>query len=214
MKGNILFFDIETAPLPDASEFIEVSAPSNYKNQEKIDEYIKERTQKELEKAALDPDLGLITAVGMGYGDDAQRKILINSGRSASGETALLGEFWEMFRVMGGRVCGYNILGFDLPYLMKRSFVNGVEVPVKMIDMRRYSVDPVFDLYAIMYNWGQGRGMKWVAKRYGFLPEGYDGQEGSEAPSMSDAELETYLNIELDLLYSLFDRMNGVYFVE
>ena len=70
MKKNILFFDIETEVNSDAVEFIQVpSAPSNYKDQEKIAAYIAEKQAEALKTAALDPDYGKIIAIAFSWVD-------------------------------------------------------------------------------------------------------------------------------------------------
>src|SRR5688572_8585619 len=64
----MITFDIETAPLPDEqiAPFVpEFSAPSNYKDPEKIKAYIEGEKVKWLEQAALSPLTGRVVAIGI-----------------------------------------------------------------------------------------------------------------------------------------------------
>ena len=71
-SGN-LYFDIETEPnermIEACPPAIRVSAPSNYKDPEKIERYVEEHTDKKHEafvsKAAVDLDYARITAIAI-----------------------------------------------------------------------------------------------------------------------------------------------------
>ncbi len=119
------------------------------------------------------------------------------------------GFFWSSFAQLNGRACGYNILGFDLPYLLRRSFALNIEVPL-MPRLAKYQTEPVVDLMGILYNWGNARGLKWVCKRYGIqnpLPD----LDGSQVANMDRDTLRKYAGNDLALLIELYKRMCGVY---
>ena len=64
--GKLVFFDIETAPLPEAKNYADYDKepPKNYKKEESIVEWRRASVAKQLEKAALDPDLCRVVAIG------------------------------------------------------------------------------------------------------------------------------------------------------
>ncbi len=208
--NNILFFDIETTAHPQAQDFIQVKPPANYKDPEKIAAYVAEKAAEQLAMAALDPDLGAVRAIAWRIGLDGET--VVRSTAPDYSETDLLDDFWSVlsgYKVMG-RCCGYNILAFDLPFLLHRSMDLGVRVAA-IPNLARYRTDPIVDLYAVLYNWGPGKGLKWVAKRFGLhnpLPE----LEGSQVAGMDEATLRAYVANDICLTVQLYRRMCGVYF--
>lgn len=207
---NMLFFDIETTAHPKAQDFIQVKPPANYKDPAKIAEYVQEKSTEQLANAALDPDLGAVRAIAWRIGPNGETVVRLVNGKAS--ETEVISEFWSLlfsFRLMG-RCCGYNILSFDLPFLMHRSMDLGVRMNASP-NLARYRTDPITDLFAILFNWGPGKGLKWVAKRYGLrnsVPE----LDGSQVAGMDDALLSQYVASDVDLVAQLYRKMCGVYF--
>jgi len=223
-----LFFDIETVAHPDVEQWVEVEepnldeikAPSNYKDEAKIKEYIERKRQEALEKAmeqyqakidkaALDPDLGMIRAIAMAPDAFAEPEVIL--APEDMSEPDLLKEFWYRMSNTMGRCCGYNILGFDLPFVLRRSFELAVTPSVK-VSLARYRTDPVTDLYAILYNWGPGKRLKWVCERYGIdIPAGAD-VDGSMVAEMDAEQLREYVASDVVVVQALYERMRGIYF--
>jgi len=212
----MLIFDIETVAHPQAEALIGTpKSPANYRDPVKIATYIAEKAADELDHAPLDADLctvraigaRLITKVGSTIGAPAQDIVKIVGADGT--EESIVHEFWTTFAGAGGRCCGYNILGFDLPVLLRRAFAMNVEVPLAP-SLARYRIGPVYDLYAILYNWGPGRGLKWVADRYGMQVDA-PGVDGSQVAGMTNDELRVYMRSELKLLDQLYHRMKSVY---
>ena len=203
----MLFFDIETEANPDAIQFMpERQAPGNYKDEAKIAAYIAEKKAEQVERAALDADYGRIVAIGWKENDGEIGSYLIANNT----ERDMLRGFWEKFRVQYGKSCGYNITGFDLPYILRRSFELSVK-PTIIPSLAKYRVGPTFDLMAILYNWGPAKGLKFVAQRYGLdnpLPD----LDGSQVATMDPETLRAYVENDVNLVYQLYKRMEGVYF--
>lgn len=213
--NHMLFFDIETTAHPKAQEFIQIKPPANYKDAEKIAAYVAEKTTEQLAMAALDPDLGTVRAIAWRVGLDGETHVELvgdkNENNDPKTESDLISTYWDvLFNYSYGNCCGYNILSFDLPYLLHRSMDLGVNVP-RLLNLARYRIEPITDLYAILYNWGPGKGLKWVAKRFGLtnpLPE----VEGSQVAGMDDALLRQYVASDVNLVVQLYRKMSGVYF--
>jgi predicted PolB exonuclease-like 3'-5' exonuclease len=204
----MLFFDIETECNPDAIQFIdEPSAPANYKDEVKIAAYVAEKKAELIDRAALDADYGRIVAIGMKVDDDVTTSVMLNDDVS---ESDLLQAFWTLYRSQGSHSCGYNIIGFDLPYLMRRSFDLGVK-PSATPDLRRYQTQPTLDLMMVLYNWQNFKSLKFVAKRYGLdnpLPD----LDGSQVATMEPETLRAYVENDVYLVYQLWQKMSGIYF--
>ena len=158
-----LVFDIETAPLPEASEYLEpATAPSNYKDDAKIAAYIAQANAENLARCGLDVDLCRVVALGMWLeGADAPAVITTEDVSEAN----LLRAFWaEADR----HLVGFNCLGFDLPVLLRRSLYLGIDTPRIQID--RFKHPTVTDVMDELSFGGKLklRGLAFYSKRFGF----------------------------------------------
>ena len=172
-----LVFDIETAPLPDAAEYLEpAEAPSNYKDPLKIAEYIAAKQAEQLEKCSLDVDLCRIVAIGWWReGDDVRAESVRDDA-----EANLLTWFWLM--VADHHLVGFNCLGFDLPVLLRRSLYLGVPAPTIQID--KFKHPQVTDLMDELSYGGKLRlrGLAFYCKRFGIdVPDPLTGAEVGQA---------------------------------
>jgi len=207
------FFDFETVANPAAVALLpDPTPPSNYKDPDKIAAWVADKKAAAIESAALDPDLGAIAAVSwLVYGDPAgQQTLLVDE--DVPDEAALLRAFWKVLteKVGAHYLVGYNILGFDLPWLMRRSMAHGIPAnwPMKL---SKYQVDPITDLYGILYNWQPGKGLKTVAALHN-IPNPLAGLDGSMFPQMPPDLQRQYVGNDVQLCVHLFNLMNGIYF--
>mgnify|MGYP000920270395 CR=1 FL=1 len=129
MKKSSL--DIETAALPlEQIQHLKpaFAAPSNYKDPVKIADNIAEQERKWLENAALSPLTGRVLVIGVKpFGEAPQ----VLEGE----ERDILAEFWRMMGYAGqyDQWYGHNIHGFDIPFLVRRSWLHGVPVPMQTL---------------------------------------------------------------------------------
>lgn len=145
---NGLILDVATAPLANASEFLsdDISAPSNYKDPEKIAAYIADKKAERLAEAALDLDLARLTAVGL---FDANGLRIVTAKDEAEERNLLT---WTARAITSedgyARACiTYGGLRFDLPMLMRRARYLGVTMPHLSTD--RYK-SPHIDLCDVL----------------------------------------------------------------
>jgi hypothetical protein len=97
------------------------------------------------DKAALKPETGSIIALGVITPTNEENVI-------TGTEKAILGYFWDMYHTAttkGQRMYGWNIADFDVPFIMRRSWKNGVSVPQTVLVSRRYLCDDFVDLKKI-----------------------------------------------------------------
>ena len=134
-----LVLDLETAALPDAAAFLEEpSAPGNFKDPDKIAAYVREATQKSLDRCSMDPDLCRIVAVGWVLEDATQPTTIL--ARDEQEEYDAICQFWDVALLPSGgvrRLVSYFGLSFDLPVLVRRSQYLGIEVPEISLDRYR-----------------------------------------------------------------------------
>ena len=136
-NDKLIYFDIETEPremsdiLAIAGEFDPASVKTgNYgpeKSREKIDKARSEYADNLFERAPLDARLGKVLAIG--YLDREYNAFFCPSLEE---ERERLDGFWSLWRNArhsGHTFVGWNIHSFDLPFLIRRSWWQGVLVP-------------------------------------------------------------------------------------
>ena len=112
------------------------------------------KTEDEHRKTALDGNFGRLLCIGYtrefaGSGN-IQHGCFGWNAESQSFETdeaKLLSDFWEMMRGFNrfkDTIVGHNIMDFDLPFIIKRSIINGVRPTVDFC-FARYQRQPIFD---------------------------------------------------------------------
>lgn len=141
---RLVAIDIETGPLSEAE--LRASMPAfdesevkvgNFKDPEKIAAKIAEakaaHERDYFDRAALRADTGRVVAIGVGYDVDGQ--FIQGVGRESNDfedEALLLEWWWETFTEYadeGRAFVGFNLLNFDVPFLLRRSWLYGVQVP-------------------------------------------------------------------------------------
>lgn len=146
--SRLLMLDLETAPIDNVGEYLgAIQAPGNYKDPEKIAAYIAEKTKEEAEKASLDPDLGRIVALAFQF--QGETEVKGGAAKTEAEEKVLLERFWAVYRkeTFKPRLCGFNISGFDVPFLLRRSQFLGVAAPTIRLGRYTYQMEKdIFDL--------------------------------------------------------------------
>jgi hypothetical protein len=170
--------DIETAPLPDAADWLpEVEPPANYRDPAKIEAWIAEARAEQLAKAALDPDLCRVVALGLlAQGTDTPAVLLAASDAM---ERELLAALSSV-----GEAIGFGVLRFDLPILQRRAWYLGVTLPPFNLDRYR---SPHIDLEDLLSVRGRyllkGKSLDFYCKRFGISDHG-DTTKGKDIPAL------------------------------
>lgn len=124
----MVFFDIETRGLSEAEclPFMpDFEAPGNYKDAEKIAAHVADQKAKWLDRAALSPMTGSVLAIG--YKEAGTDDVHIAHGEN---EKIVLSQFIDdCAGVEIAPLVGFNIVGFDLPFLYKRAWKHGLKAP-------------------------------------------------------------------------------------
>ena len=123
---KVIIFDIETAPLPDAelAQFIpQFDPPSNYKDPEKIQQWLDAKKIGWAGEAALSPLTGRVDAIGIVTSGGKPVAQLVEPGQ----EAAVIAGFWLLFQSADSYTffTGFNIKRFDLPFLVRRRLEAG-----------------------------------------------------------------------------------------
>jgi uncharacterized protein YprB with RNaseH-like and TPR domain len=135
---SALIVDIECIGIESATDYLEpIEAPSNYKDPQKIADYIAEATAKALDRCGLDPDLCRIVALGAGEVEGPDTVILC---KTEDDEATALEALWKRVTNAAGvprTLVSFNGFGYDLPVLMRRSQYLGIAHPTLNLDRYR-----------------------------------------------------------------------------
>ena len=203
-SGKIIL-DIETAPLVDAEQYLEEpTPPANYKNPDTIAAWVTQAKAEALQKCGLDVDLCRIVAIGLVAKGDIGVIYRCETGEAE--EAAALTQFWSYFKAY--QFVGYNINGFDLPVLLRRSLYLGVKAPSIQID--KYRHPQIIDLMLTLSNNGalKFRGLEFYAKRMNLpLPVGSGSDVAGWVQAGQWAEVEAHLRGDLATTAALASRL-------
>jgi hypothetical protein len=210
-----LILDIETGSLPAlalAKLMPEFTAPKNIKDPVKVAEAIEAKRAAFVDDAALDALTGRIVAVGILAvdGDTETPAILHGDGD----EAALLRETWHTLTAWhdsppSGVMVTYNGHSFDLPYLVRRSWLLGVPVPL-WVRRGRYWCDAFVD---IREAWQCGDrtastgGLDGLARAFGLAGKNGSGKHFAALWHSDRAAAEFYLLNDLKLTAAIAGKM-------
>lgn len=146
---NALILDIETAVLPeDQLVFPDFKAPANYKDPAKIQAAIDEKKAEFLAGAALSATSGFVCAVGImeldGY-PATPEEWDFQAFLHPTTEMKIITSLWNRLLRPRPLVTFYG-KNFDLPFLIRRSWILGLSVPDWLREGRYWSRD-IIDLF-------------------------------------------------------------------
>jgi len=207
-----MLFDIETSALSDA-ELDKVKppfqAPANYKDAAKIAANIAEQEAEWKARAALSPITGRVLAFGY---ESFDFDIIADDD-----EKTLLEQVWMMFNnnlSASIKVVGFNIFGFDLPFLIKRSWSLGVTVPriVGGWSGRYWNWNE--DIIDLRLVWQMGDrqahgSLDDISKFFGASGKMGSGKDFAALWQTDREKAVTYLKTDLALSKLLYERMFG-----
>jgi len=215
-----LTFDIETIPMQgELSDTIkdEVSA--------KIDrEIIKNPGLADDNKAlqslknkimATSPYFGEILTIGLHRHCDVRGS---ETSALVGDEKEFLTRFWNMLKNFSGTFISFNGLGFDVPFILKRSMYHGIKpTNSDFMDTRRYQRHPHFDVMMMMADWDRFRSpsLQLACEHMG-IPSPKDGEvKASEVyGAYQDGRLDeivAYCKRDVVATFELYKRFNGYY---
>jgi len=212
IKLKPMLFDIETSALSDA-ELDKVKpqfqAPANYKDVAKIAANIAEQEKEWKENAALSPITGRVLAFGY---ESLDFDIIADED-----EKTLLEQVWFLINSKLSasiKVVGFHIFGYDLPFLIKRSWSLGVTVP-RIVGgwSGRYWTwnEDIIDL-RLVWQMGdrQAHGsLDDISKFFGGTGKTGSGKDFAALWQSDREKAITYLKTDLALSKLLYERMFG-----
>ena len=227
---KICVFDIETGPLPD-EEIARIAPPFNEdkvkvgnlgleKQLAKVKEARENHLAKIKNKAALNGEYGRVLACGFAQGD-ATEWVSVNEVESLfiaeetdKAEAALLKKIWARLGKARESHCllvGHNSNAFDLPHLLRRSFILHVRPLWEIVPNRRYFPDFCVDL---MDAWRMGDydpekriGLDRLAKAMGFEGKSGSGKYFAETWRNDPDAAKEYLETDIRVTWRVAARI-------
>lgn len=130
---SYLIIDIETSAKPtDQLNMPEFEASKVLKDPEKIKVDIENKLKEWIDQCALFADRGRVLVIGV-LGSDSKSEMIEGD------EKEILINFWTIWSGETCSIVGHNIKSFDMPFLMRRSWLNGVKVPSGVMEGRYMS---------------------------------------------------------------------------
>jgi len=127
--SDIFVADIETIPNMDVADMIPNPKPhGGLKDPVKIAADIERKKAEAVDKMGLDPNFARICVIGYARRADGEVSTSDHHLEEATDEAEreMLSAFWEKAK-MSGRIVTFNGAGFDIPFLMRRSWLLGVK---------------------------------------------------------------------------------------
>lgn len=215
MSDQFLLLDVSSAPIADAVSYLEpVSAPSNYKDQAKIDAYVAEKTSERIAILATDIDLAQVTGIAWWRLSDSKPVVMMAGPSEAHLLKVLASEIWRSGELCRSGQIGrdsldaiitYGGFNFDLPLLMRRARYLGVDFPTLNLDRYR---SPHIDLCELLSDrdWKRRRPLSFYVRRLGWtdLRKPLSGEEEARVlESGRWAELEASLHHDITAIHRL-----------
>lgn len=165
-------------------------------------------------RAALSPLTGQVLAVGL----RSPRGTVI-LGAEGESEEEILEQFWGLYKskaAAGVRLVGFNCGGFDVPFLIRRSWFHGVLVPESVLDRGRWLSNHFIDLMGLWAAGGRDTASLDTLARFfrvGGKPEGVDGSHFATLWAGNQESRQAalaYLANDLDMTWRLAERMGVI----
>jgi hypothetical protein len=186
-------------------------ADAQAKAAEKLAQDQAEAWRQFVEDAPLSAITGRVLAIG--YKHDSRAWI-----EADDDEAATLAGFWKGFERCSAkqiRMIGHNIHEFDLPFIVHRSWINGVAIPAGIQQQERYWHPCFMDT---MKRWALGRYREWasldnLARAFGVggKPDDCDGATFHKLWNSGDAAkratAERYLLNDLEMTWHVARKM-------
>ena len=188
---------------PDKIEaIIEQARERGLRDQRELVQRVEEAEKKYFtdfaERAALDACRGQVLAVGY-LSDRGSRRI------DDRDEKSMLVQFWDVFRSASGdgrKMVGFNLFHFDLPFLVRRTWLLGLHVPIDVIDRNRFW-HPCFIDLAEVYRLGvhgEYKKLKEIAVSMGVTDELGDDDGADFARLLEEDRPKAIEHLHLDLI--------------
>ncbi len=203
-----MFLDIETLPAPEHThEMLREIHEYRKRKKRKNGENYNVSFEQFLAGTGLDGTFGRIFCISYAINDDMVHCLCDED------EKKMLENFWDAASDVDLFV-GFNVMDFDLKYILQRSMIHGVKPKTKVrLSFARYRSEPIYD---IMHEWNQWGGRSNVsldalARAMG-LETPKSKMDGSEVYTYYKKgklkEICAYCNADVEVTRKIYKKMN------
>ena len=205
---KIMFLDIETLPAPEHThEVLREIHEFRKKKKRRNGEKYSVSFEQFLAGTGLDGTFGKIFCISYAI-DDGIIHCICNED-----EKKILESFWEAAEDVDLFV-GFNIMDFDLKYIIQRSIVHNIKPRAKVrLSFARYRSEPIYDIMHEWNQWGYGKNVSLdsLARALGIASSKTD-MDGSEVYSYYKKgkikEICDYCNADVEVTRKIYRKMN------
>ncbi len=173
---------------------------------------MEEKREKENElyaRAAFDGTFSRIVVIGvLMFSDDMSPRGAV--AWYGDNEEELLRQFWDRLgKIRPSQFITHNGLGFDLPFIKKRSIIHRIKPPFE-INLAKFRTEPVFDTMAVWSNWDMRGWIKLdvLARALGVeTKSGSGAQVGEQWTKGLKKEMAEYCLQDTYVTYACYCRM-------
>lgn len=157
--------------------------------------------------AALHPATGMVVAIG--YKKPGSPGMM-----DFGNEEELINQWWKIFKAAFAshtNLVGHNILDFDLPFLVRRSWILGIDVPKQVRDYRGYWNQLFVDTGKLWQcgTRGERYSLDFVDRAFGGAGKDTTGKGFHELLKNDPEAAKAYLAKDLDLTLSVAMKMGA-----
>jgi hypothetical protein len=171
----------------------------------------RKRTEDELyEKSSFDGTFSRIVCIGLiVFSDQMERQGAV--AWYGSNEKELLRQFWaKLAQIRPALFITHNGLGFDLPFIKKRSIIHQVKPNIE-ISMAKFRTEPVYDTMAVWSNWEMRGWIKLdvLARAFNVQTKSGSGKQVADMWAKGQGkEIADYCLQDTYVTYACYCRMN------
>ena len=221
-----LFIDIETIPAQSEkmidllkqeaeAEKLQIKAPSNYKDESKIAEYIAAKAaeidaglDEKWRRTALDGAYGHVFMIGYAINNEEPQTVWFDHRHPDFERHTLENFFAEIKDIQFSKIIGHNIIDFDLRFIWQRSVILKIKPPPLPFFAKPWD-EKMFDT---MTNWAGLKnriGLDKLCDIFGLEKKGdIDGSKVWDAVKAGEMEkLETYCKSDVERTRGAYNRM-------
>ena len=209
MTKSKIILDIETKPRERDKT---LQALLDYKMRNIVD--VKEREAKEISYTFRNPIYTQVVCIGTLYVnavEEVKEKVFF----SKDNEEEVINSFMTYISKFTGLFVHFNGLDFDVPILLAKSAIYGIQPPQRFCNTIRFRSDPHYDIMQIFTNWGRfGNSLEELLITFGIknskeLLEGKNVLEFMKTRSNED--IVKYCMEDVRSTYELYKKISKVY---
>ena len=203
-----MFLDIETLPAPEyVHEALREIHAYRKKKRERNGEKYKKSFEEFLAETGLDGTFGRIFCISYAINDGLVHCLCDED------EKKMLENFWEAAQ-NADLFVGFNIIDFDMKYIVQRSIIHGVKPKTKMrLSFARYRSEPMYDCMHEWNQWGYGKNVSLdsLARALG-ISSSKTNMDGSEVFTYYKKgkykEICAYCDADVEVTRKIYKKMN------